>query len=146
VTVTAVIYVPAYHREDSALLAACETFAYDSGVTVALPLRDVATVDMLLAAGWADHVIVARPHHAIVGWPVRVVSDVRDRAGATVVDLPAHASGGRHRAPSDSLIGRVMRHPTCEMPQRTPLTSAHRLIDNRVRQWAAQFPWSRSPG
>lgn len=109
---TAIIYVPAYHRNDAQLLAACEREAAASGITVTLLLRDVAVVDHLLATGWADLVIVALPHHEIVDWPVRVASDIRARAGATVVDLPAHACGGRHRAPSDSLIGRVepLRH------------------------------------
>lgn len=130
---TAIIYIPAYQRDDHQHLVVCENFAYDSGITIALPLRDVATVDMLLGTGWADLVIVALPHHEIIGWPVRVVTDVEHRAGATVVDLPARACGGRHRAPSDSLIGRVMRHPTIEVPRRRR-PSAERLIEDYRRR------------
>jgi hypothetical protein len=137
----AIIYVPAYLPRDREMYESCKRFTEASGVfTVALALRDVAIVDHLLEAGWAEVVIVARPQDAIVGWPVRVVSDVIERRGATVV--PLSPSCGRHRAPSDSLIGRVVRHPTCEIPiRRRP--SAEELIDARVARWATQFPEMR---
>jgi hypothetical protein len=145
VTATAIIYVPAYHRDDSLYLRECESLATLARLYT-IPIRDVAVVDHLLNVGWADLVLVALPHHAIVGWPVRVASDVQDRAGATVVDLPPPGCRGRNRALGDNQMGRVVRHPTSEMPPRQPRTSAQALIDTRVRRWAAQFPWSPTTG
>jgi hypothetical protein len=133
---TAIIYVPASHRLDGQLADECLEFAGTEGL-YAVPFRDVTVIDHLLNDGWSDLVIVARPHHAIAGWPVRVVSDVLDRR---VVRFPP--CGGKHRAPSDSLIGQVVRHPTCEIPiRRRP--SAEELIDARVARWVTQFPEMR---
>lgn len=133
----ALIYVPPnLHSAD--YVGDCQTFAASCGLW-SLTVRDVAVVDLLLNAGWAHHVIVARQSHAVVGWPVLSVSAAtthRIQLG-DVVRLPR--LGGRHRAPTDSLVGRVMRHPTQEL-QHLARTPAHRLIDNRVQQWAEQFP------
>jgi hypothetical protein len=127
---TAIIYVPANQRLDSTYADECQTYAADTDLCTVI-LRDVTVVDHVLATGWADIVVVARPHHAMFGWPVRVVSDIRERDGATVVPLPA--CGGVHRAVSESLAGRVMRHPTGEVPlRRRP--SAEQLIEDYRRR------------